>query len=192
MTTEQWRRERDDFFVSREWRELRYLVIQRNGARCLACGRSPQDGVRIHVDHIVPVSKDWSKRLDFSNLQVLCEDCNIGKSNTDRTDWRSAQPKQMINGDMILVTDQVLETLKTNGSFTGATIRALLNQKKYAGSKWMQKTKNTWITKETYQKALAGVGKLTNRTIRKHEKARRRMERLAQEKKNTKPQNGNP
>lgn len=22
------------------------------------------------------------------NLQVLCEDCNIGKSNTDSIDWR--------------------------------------------------------------------------------------------------------
>lgn len=180
MTTEQWRRERDDFFVSRDWRELRYLVIQRNGARCLACGRSPQDGIRIHVDHIVPVSKDWSRRLDFNNLQVLCEDCNIGKSNTDKTDWRGAQPPQTLNGDMILVTDQVLDTLRTNGSFTGATIQALLGQKRYMGSKWIQKTKNTWITKETYQKALAGVGQLSKHTIKRHEKIKRRKERQNQ------------
>jgi 5-methylcytosine-specific restriction endonuclease McrA len=28
--------------------------------------------------------------LEITNLQVLCADCNIGKSNTDETDWREA------------------------------------------------------------------------------------------------------
>lgn len=77
-----------NFYSSREWRSLRYEVLKENGGRCCLCGRSAKDGVVLHVDHIIPLSKDWSKRLDKDNLQVLCEDCNIGKSNKDMIDWR--------------------------------------------------------------------------------------------------------
>lgn len=76
------------FYLSPEWRSLRYEVLKEQGARCCLCGRTAKDGVKIHVDHIVPLSKDWSKRLDKDNLQVLCEDCNLGKSNKDCIDWR--------------------------------------------------------------------------------------------------------
>jgi len=42
----------------------------------------------LHVDHIKPRSKYPELSLTFSNLQILCEDCNFGKSNIDQTDWR--------------------------------------------------------------------------------------------------------
>lgn len=62
------------------WR-VRFLVHRRDRFACVACGRSPAThlGVVLHVDHIVP----WSKGglTVFSNLQTLCETCNIGKSN---------------------------------------------------------------------------------------------------------------
>lgn len=76
------------FYNSPEWRKIRYEILREQGGRCQCCGRSAKDGVILHVDHIVPLSKDWSKRLDKNNLQVLCEDCNLGKSNTDDIDWR--------------------------------------------------------------------------------------------------------
>lgn len=79
---------RDAFFKSDEWRQIRYYILKENGGHCCLCGRTVKDGVKLHVDHIIPISKDWSKRLDKDNLQVLCEDCNIGKSNKDDTDWR--------------------------------------------------------------------------------------------------------
>jgi hypothetical protein len=77
------------FYKSPEWRKVRYEVLREQKGKCQCCGRSAKDGVILHVDHIVPLSKDWSKRLDKNNLQVLCEDCNLGKSNTDSIDWRS-------------------------------------------------------------------------------------------------------
>ncbi|MCL5047269.1 MAG: HNH endonuclease [Firmicutes bacterium] len=57
---------------------LRYKIIKRDGKRCRHCGRSPQDGITLHVDHIVPISKG-GKTVE-NNLQTLCADCNLGKS----------------------------------------------------------------------------------------------------------------
>jgi 5-methylcytosine-specific restriction endonuclease McrA len=42
----------------------------------------------MHVDHIKPRSKYPHLALRESNLQVLCEACNLGKGNWDETDWR--------------------------------------------------------------------------------------------------------
>lgn len=66
---------------------LRYQVFQRDGFRCLACGKhGGDDGVILHIDHIVPRSKGGQDTLD--NLQTLCSTCNLGKSNRDDTDLR--------------------------------------------------------------------------------------------------------
>lgn len=78
-----------DFYKSEEWRKLRYRVIQKYGGRCMLCGRShAEHGVVVHVDHIKPRSVAPELELSFDNLQVLCEDCNIGKSNNDSNDYR--------------------------------------------------------------------------------------------------------
>lgn len=78
-----------DFYSSRAWREVRYKALVSNGNKCQCCGRSPTDGVVLHVDHVKPRSKHPNLELDVHNLQILCADCNIGKSNKDETDWRS-------------------------------------------------------------------------------------------------------
>lgn len=78
------------FMRSEAWRGLRYLALRIYGNKCKACGRGAEDNIKIHVDHIRPCSLDWSRRLDLLNLQVLCEDCNLGKSNLFQDDWRAA------------------------------------------------------------------------------------------------------
>lgn len=78
-----------EFYASRAWRELRYQALARWGAVCQACGVTRRAGVRIHVDHIKPRSIYPELALQLDNLQVLCEDCNLGKSNRDETDWRA-------------------------------------------------------------------------------------------------------
>lgn len=58
---------------------LRYQILNRDHYRCVVCGRSAkEDGVKLHVDHIIPVSKGGKTIPE--NLQTLCEDCNLGKS----------------------------------------------------------------------------------------------------------------
>ena len=58
---------------------LRMKVFKRDGSTCQICGRSSGNGgVALEVDHIVPLSKGGETILD--NLQTLCRDCNVGKS----------------------------------------------------------------------------------------------------------------
>lgn len=80
---------RKGFYSGWEWKKLRYRVLQEYGPVCMCCGASSRDDdVRIVVDHIKPVSIYPELALDYDNLQVLCNDCNMGKSNTDYTDYR--------------------------------------------------------------------------------------------------------
>jgi len=74
-----------NFYRTAAWRRIRYRVIKQYGAVCMACGSEEKP---IHVDHILPRSLFPDMALDFSNLQILCEACNMAKSNTDTTDWR--------------------------------------------------------------------------------------------------------
>ncbi|MBI5047588.1 MAG: HNH endonuclease [Deltaproteobacteria bacterium] len=62
---------------------LRFLVMRRDNFKCVNDGRSPAThiGITLHVDHIIPWSKNGETVLE--NLQTLCSDCNLGKSNMD-------------------------------------------------------------------------------------------------------------
>ena len=80
--------EQHDFYDSDEWRQIRYLALKKNDGRCQCCGQRPSAGNPLHVDHIKPRSKFPTLALQINNLQVLCADCNYGKSNIDQTDWR--------------------------------------------------------------------------------------------------------
>lgn len=70
-----------EFYKTWEWRGVRFDVLRASNGKCQLCGRGKQDGIILHVDHIKPRSKYPELELVATNLQVLCEDCNIGKSN---------------------------------------------------------------------------------------------------------------
>lgn len=77
------------FYLARRWRTLRYEALKIHGAACQCCGGTAKStGRPMHVDHIKPRSKFPELELTLSNLQVLCEDCNMGKGGHDQTDWR--------------------------------------------------------------------------------------------------------
>ena len=79
-----------EFYISDEWRAVRYEALRRHGGACQCCGARASIGKPLHVDHIKPRSKFPALELNVENLQVLCVDCNLGKSNRDETDWRAA------------------------------------------------------------------------------------------------------
>lgn len=82
------RASRRGFYDTPEWREVRYQALKLHGGACQLCGATRAHGAILHVDHIKPRSKYPELQLDINNLQVLCEACNLGKSNKDDTDWR--------------------------------------------------------------------------------------------------------
>lgn len=59
-------------------RGLRHEVFKRDNYTCVECGAKKSDGATLHVDHKIPVSKGGTDEL--SNLQTLCSDCNLNKS----------------------------------------------------------------------------------------------------------------
>lgn len=79
--------DKEDFYSSQSWRAVRYEALKRSRGCCELCG-SPPGQYSLHVDHVRPRSKFPQFALDVENLQVLCRDCNLGKSNTDCIDWR--------------------------------------------------------------------------------------------------------
>lgn len=71
-----------NFYLSNKWLALRAKVLSLSGKRCVYCGVSEGEGVVFHVDHIKPRSLFPELELELSNLQVLCDKCNIGKNNS--------------------------------------------------------------------------------------------------------------
>jgi 5-methylcytosine-specific restriction endonuclease McrA len=58
-------------------KRTRFRILARDHYRCVYCGRSPEAGVTLHVDHRMPVSAGGASTDD--NLCTACADCNLGK-----------------------------------------------------------------------------------------------------------------
>jgi len=56
---------------------LRYKILMRDNGICQRCGAVASDGVKMHVDHKIPV--DMGGDNSEENLWTLCEICNEGK-----------------------------------------------------------------------------------------------------------------
>ena len=59
-------------------RSVRYDIMKRDHFKCVLCGRGVEDGVKLHIDHFIPIAGGGTSEYD--NLRTLCEDCNLGKS----------------------------------------------------------------------------------------------------------------
>ena len=64
--------------TSSGWGKIRHQMIS-DHRFCALCGLTPDDGVKLDIDHIIPKSKGGGNERE--NLQVLCHKCNRGKNN---------------------------------------------------------------------------------------------------------------
>lgn len=64
--------------------ELKRKILERDGYRCVYCGRGPAEGMELHVDHIKPKSAGGKATLE--NGQTLCSEHNIWKKAYNQTE----------------------------------------------------------------------------------------------------------
>jgi DNA-directed RNA polymerase subunit RPC12/RpoP len=57
--------------------KTRWEILQRDNFACQYCGRTPQDGAKLQVDHIIPKSRGGTNEKE--NLITACLECNLGK-----------------------------------------------------------------------------------------------------------------
>ena len=80
-------------------KELRQKIKIRDNYTCQICGKYMPDEVGLHIDHIIPI-KRGGKTIE-SNLQVLCDKCNLRKSSKLQNEktlciWRGAYWKSRL------------------------------------------------------------------------------------------------
>lgn len=83
------------FYSSAAWKRIRFLALERFGQRCMCCGWTPTETISprrnwLVVDHIKSRRLHPDLELEISNLQVLCNECNLGKGSFSKTDFRQS------------------------------------------------------------------------------------------------------
>ena len=62
---------------ARRWTAVRRAVFERDGYRCVMCGRAG----RLECDHITPLQREPGQdHFDVNGLQTLCRLCHIEKT----------------------------------------------------------------------------------------------------------------
>ena len=74
-----YKRELEDFTVAQK-----KAILERDGYKCVVCGKGLRDGVELHVDHIKP--KDKGGEATIENGQVLCGPHNYQKKMLNQTE----------------------------------------------------------------------------------------------------------
>ena len=58
-------------------------ILEKDGYKCVVCGKGIKDKVELHIDHIIP--KDKGGKATIENGQVLCSQHNFLKKNLNQT-----------------------------------------------------------------------------------------------------------
>ncbi len=75
--------ERDGFYKSGRWKQVREFVYARDQATCQVCGNVVSD--RKIVDHVHPLKLSDAEALDTSNLWTLCYACHSMKTKLEQS-----------------------------------------------------------------------------------------------------------
>ncbi len=77
-----------DFIVKKELEDFSEVqkkqILDRDGYKCVICGKGLKDGVELHIDHIKP--KDLGGKAIIENGQTLCAQHNFLKKNFKQTE----------------------------------------------------------------------------------------------------------
>ena len=74
---------------ARRWAAVRRAVFERDGWRCVECGKA----ARLEADHVTPLQREPGQDpYDVNGLQALCRNCHIQK--TRRENRRPLTPAE--------------------------------------------------------------------------------------------------
>lgn len=98
---------------------LKKEIFERDGYKCVICGRGPKDGVELQVDHIKP--KDLGGRATIENGQTLCSQHNFLKKNLKQTETGKKMfirlyelAKKEENEELVKFTSEILGVFEKN------------------------------------------------------------------------------
>lgn len=66
------------FYNSVEWRTLSAKYTQDKGYKCERCGKF---ATQVHHKQAIQTPQGWDRRLDYSNLELLCTKCHNDRHN---------------------------------------------------------------------------------------------------------------
>lgn len=95
------------------------LIFERDGFRCVICGRGKKEGMEIHADHIK--AKDFGGEATLENGQTLCSQHNFMKKNFKQTETGKKMfirlyelAKSQGDEDLQRFCAQILEVFESN------------------------------------------------------------------------------
>ena len=71
------------FYCSKEWKALRTEKFVEAKGLCEECKKKGKVVAGEEVHHTIPIEEDWSKRLDYDNLILLCKSCHNAVHNRE-------------------------------------------------------------------------------------------------------------
>ena len=68
--------ERQRIYASAMWKELRQVVIERDGGRCVRCNKAPRGHRQLQTHHIKTWAKCPRQRFNIKNIVTICRKCH--------------------------------------------------------------------------------------------------------------------
>ncbi|MCW8090151.1 HNH endonuclease [Lactobacillus jensenii] len=66
----------NDFYHSKEWKQLRLQALERDLYQCQECLKHGKHTFATTVHHVVPIRADRSEALRVDNLETVCPSCH--------------------------------------------------------------------------------------------------------------------
>lgn len=163
------------FMKTAYWFAVSHTCKARAGMRCQVCNQ----GNSIQVHHRTYATHGF-EHLNMMDLVVLCSDCHglfhghKEKKPEAKAEFVPVRKTEITNkpvfvpaGDVLILTREMINAVRTNGSFTNATLNAL-GLKFPLASGWVGRMVGLPINREDYLAAIEGIGhyrvKKKNRT----------------------------
>jgi hypothetical protein len=101
----------------------KYRIRNRDGHLCQSCGKGVKDGIKLHVDHKIPI--DWGGTNLDNNLWTLCNNCNQAKQNFYKDDFDPKLMKLVYNENSGFQRLLVLFQNAPNKPFTPSILQGI-------------------------------------------------------------------